>query len=561
MVTQPGGPTQLVVPLSESQPRHRRTHTVLLIALAAVAAAVLSFRDIYEPDLWWHLAQGREAAAGRLVRSNVFNFLYPGYPQAYTPWLFDLGAYAAWQVAHGIGIQVVQAALLGLTLVILYMACLQRATPAAALAVLILGFFVLEPRAIPRPHLVSFAGIAACTLLIEHSRRARSAAPLWWAVPVVAVWSNLHAECIFGVLLIGLFACGETLHPSTLPRPQARRAIAISGVLVAATLANPYGWGLEQYLTENWRLPQLLNIAELRPAYLPNYRAFFVYLVVGAMLLLTQPRAAAVSEVSGAVVFALLGLKFLRFTPLVFLVTAPLLAERISGLMARGLDGRAVVITATALAIATARMPLSTLVHLSAGTSAVAPPAFFPPGFPAFARRTGLGGPVFNSMNLGGYLAWELYPEAQVFQDGRLQAVPPEHFRRILDASRTQADWDALLTGIDWAILSTPRPNELSGAGRFPRDRWATIYWDEAVEVFVRRSGRFDSLIEPYEYSVLLPSSVADMLVGRLASTEGARIRMEATRNLAENPGGSTAAAVLCADGNAAACARLKLHR
>ena len=111
---------------------------------------------------------------------------------------------------------------------------------------------------------------------------------------------------------------------------------------------------------------------------------------------------------------------------------------------------------------------------------------------PAFARATGLRGPVFNSMNLGGYLAWELYPDTRIFQDGRLQAVPPEHIRAILDASRDLEDWDALVAGVDWAVLSLPRPNQLSGAGRFPRQRWATVYWDEAVDVRVRRGGRFD---------------------------------------------------------------------
>ena len=60
-----------------------RRRAALCLAIAA-GAAVLSFRPIYEPDLWWHLAQGREDAAGRLVRSNVFSFTYPDYRQAYT---------------------------------------------------------------------------------------------------------------------------------------------------------------------------------------------------------------------------------------------------------------------------------------------------------------------------------------------------------------------------------------------------------------------------------------------------------------------------------------------
>src|SRR5215208_2446306 len=141
--------------------------TVLLVVLAVSAAIVLSFRGIYEPDLWWHLAQGREAAAGRLVHTNLFNFLYPAYPQPYTPWLFDLAGYLAWQAGRGAGIQMAQMALLACTFALMYLACRERAEPAPALFILVLAFFVVEPRAMPRPHLATFAGMAACVLLIE----------------------------------------------------------------------------------------------------------------------------------------------------------------------------------------------------------------------------------------------------------------------------------------------------------------------------------------------------------------------------------------------------------
>jgi hypothetical protein len=114
----------------------------------------------------------------------------------------------------------------------------------------------------------------------------------------------------------------------------------------------------------------------------------------------------------------------------------------------------------------------------------------FPERALAFARAEGLNGPVFNSHNLGGWLAWTMYPDVRVFQDSRLQAYPPEHFRAILAASRSQPAWDALVSGADWAILSLPRPNALSGAGA-PAGHWATVAEDEAVEILVRRSGRY----------------------------------------------------------------------
>jgi hypothetical protein len=99
-------------------------------------------------------------------------------------------------------------------------------------------------------------------------------------------------------------------------------------------------------------------------------------------------------------------------------------------------------------------------------------------------------GPVFNSLNLGGFVAWELYPQVQIFQDARLQAVPPEHFLTTLKASRDPDAWDALLRGIDWAVISLPRPNELSGAGHFHEPKWTTVFEDQAVRVVRRKEGR-----------------------------------------------------------------------
>ncbi len=66
------------------------------------------------------------------------------------------------------------------------------------------GFFVLEPRALPRPHTLSFAGMAASALLIERARARRSVRPLVWAVPLFAVWSNLHVESLFGLAYLGV---------------------------------------------------------------------------------------------------------------------------------------------------------------------------------------------------------------------------------------------------------------------------------------------------------------------------------------------------------------------
>jgi len=261
-------------------------------------------------------------------------------------------------------------------------------------------------------------------------------------------------------------------------------------------MVNPYGWGLAAYLYENLSVPDFIAIAELRPPRLPAYRAFFAYLVLTWSLLALQPRRFTLSEGAVALVFGALGLMHLRETPLVLLATAPFVASRLSAVTGLGLDWRAILVTTVCAALALSRIPAPMLfTEFRAGRAAVEPEQFFSPRAMAFARQSGLEGPVFNSHNLGGYVAWSLYPRALVFQDSRLQAYPPEHFRHIIAASVSENTWNALVQGIDWAIVSVPRPNQLSGTGRFPAADWATVYLDDAIEIVVRRKGKYGGLI------------------------------------------------------------------
>ncbi len=531
-------------------------------AAILIAAALLSFRQVYEPDLWWHLAQGRENASGSLVRSNLFSFIYPEYRQHYTSWLFDTGAFLKWQLAGGAGVQTLQFLALSATFWVLYLAGRREAPATAVASILALTWVVLEPRAIPRPHLVSFVGLAASTLLVHRAAAEQSSRPLRWAIPLVAVWANFHVESLFGAALVGAFAVSECVWPRSLTRRDALRALSYAAGCVLATLATPYGWGVWQYLFENTAVPGLLAIAELQPPYLPAYRAFYVYLGLGALLLVSQPRRLRLWELVAAVAFAAAGLRYLRLTPLVVLATAPMLASRLGALMARGLSGWAALVTAVAAAILLARLPpRAFLTELAVGTDAVQMPGFFSASAAGFARTQGLRGPVFNSANLGGFVAFQLYPDVKTFQDSRLQAYPPDHFAAIVQASASQADWDALVAGVDWAIVSRPWANALSGVGRFPRAEWPLVYWDNATEIVVRRDGRYAAVAAAHEYLLLTPDADPAELSSFLDSPLADRLRAEARRQRFDNPRGFLAASILCVDQDPDACAALAAMR
>jgi hypothetical protein len=128
---------------------------------------------------------------------------------------------------------------------------------------------------------------------------------------------------------------------------------------------------------------------------------------------------------------------------------------------------------------------------------------------------------------------------------------------RSSSSSESQLDWDALVAGVDWALVSRARPNILSGAGRFPRGEWPLVYWDEGTEIVVRRVGRFGQLAATHEYLLLTPEADPAELETWLASPLGDRLRGEARRNRAGNPRGFLAAATLCLDGDGEACRTL----
>jgi len=468
----------------------RRWAATAGFALAVLAgAALVSFRATYEPDLWWHMAQGREVASGHLVRTNLFSVAYRDYPQSYTSWFFDLGSYVLWTRAGPAALQFVQALVIALTFWVAAAACRIRSSVAATAAVCFFGWVIIEPRALPRPHVLSFLGLASCVYMVERARSVGHSRPLRWAPLLIAAWANVHVECVFGVAVIGLAGAGECLHPRTLPRREAIKVVGIAAVSLLATAVNPYGFGLLRYLYENAFVPQIVNIAELLPPYLPNYRGFFVWSISVALALLLQWRRVSVADVLILAPFAYLAFSHLRMTPLFFLVSAPVVARGIDDLQGFGIDRRAVATTAAAATIFLARVPITAMVgEVRTGRAALMPPEFFSEPAMQFARDHHLSGPVFTSMNLGGFVAWELYPSAHVFVDSRLQAYPPEHFRVIIEASKDPQAWAAITAGVDWAVVSLPRVNELSGVGQFKPPEWRSVYRDRAIEIVVRGS-------------------------------------------------------------------------
>jgi hypothetical protein len=120
------------------------------------------------------------------------------------------------------------------------------------------------------------------------------------------------------------------------------------------------------------------------------------------------------------------------------------------------------------------------------GEAALAPKEYFSQDAIDFIRANELKTPMFNSLNLGGYLDWKL--GGQTFIDSRLQAVPVEFLASLVEASADQEKWNALVKNVDWAVVSVARPNDISGVGKFNAPEWFPVFEDRAVQILMRRN-------------------------------------------------------------------------
>jgi hypothetical protein len=149
-------------------------------------------------------------------------------------------------------------------------------------------------------------------------------------------------------------------------------------------------------------------------------------------------------------------------------------------------------------------------------------------------------GPLYNDVAFGGYLVWRLYPERQVFWDGRNE-VDPDFLREATMVRSDEKSWVALLDRfhIDaaivhyregrWRVLpagsgqgSEPMYRTASQV-HFPRERFALIQWDDAGMLFVRRTAARASWLAAEEFTAIHPEAIEETIAA--ARSSGAALR------------------------------------
>ncbi|HEU4522208.1 MAG TPA: hypothetical protein VFT12_09410, partial [Thermoanaerobaculia bacterium] len=188
--------------------------------------------------------------------------------------------------------------------------------------------------------------------------------------------------------------------------------------------------------------------------------------------------------------------------------------------------------------------------------------SYFPDRVADYVQARNLTGHMMNSYDFGGYLAWRFYPERLIFIDGRNEVFLPL-MERLAAARADSRAWNALLRDYDiqYALLNyvddldrvttVGRDGSVTTsfapvtATRFPRSRWALVYFDDDGMVLVRRDGSNRHVLAD-EYTAVYPEGHGYQ---RFMVTSGAASReraiAELQRKLRDDPGSARARRLL----------------
>jgi len=324
------------------------------------------------------------------------------------------------------------------------------------------------------------------------------------------LWVNLHAGFAIGfILLLGSLA-GQAISlvfggqgPGTVTWRQLRKLGLVTAICVAVVPLNPFGLalyleplrtisiGVLQQFIQEWQSPDF-HLLQFQP---------FLWLLLATLAALgLSRRRADLTDLLLAGGLAYLGLVSARNVSTAALVLAPLLTRhaaaalddlaasrpQLAALFAAPPERRtrpwlngailALVLLAALLKVIDASLP---------ATNEKAIAARVPVQAAEFLEQARPAGPMFNSYNWGGYLAWRLYPDYPVFVDGRTDLYDDALLRQYLTAALGQPGYAQVLNTYQVNLVLVEQGSPL--AQRLAENAgWRLLYSDDVSVIFQR---------------------------------------------------------------------------
>ena len=487
----------------------RLTLPNLAIGVTFAGIFAMAARPSVDTDTWWHLRAGAWMVAhGQVLTTDVFSSTRLGQPWLNHSWLSQIVMFLVWHVFSYAGLNLLTAALVTAAWWFVYTQCAGSAYLQAFSLVLAAAASAVFWSA--RPQMASFV-LAAVFVCVLGNYRWRGVDRLWWLPPLMLVWVNLHAGFAIGFILLFGTLAGQAASrllgqsgPGTLGWPPLRKLAVITAICLALVPLNPFGLalyleplrtvsiGVLQQFIQEWQSPDF-HLLQFQP---------FLWLLLGtAAVLGFSRRRADLTDLLLAGGFTYLGLVSARNVSTAALVIAPLLTRHAAAIMddvAASRPGLAALFAAPAaprrnlawlngaiLGLVLLAVLLKVVDATRPATNEAAIASRVPVAAADFLERARPAGPMFNSYNWGGYLAWRLYPDYPVFVDGRTDLYDDALLRQYLTAALGQPEYEQVLDAHAVNLVLVEQGSPL--AQRLAENGvWRSLYSDAVSVVYQR---------------------------------------------------------------------------
>lgn len=522
-----------------------------LLAFATVFIALLYFlRPIYDTDFFGHLATGKWIIENlSLPYYEPFAFTSPSEVGSWTRfsltsyWLSQTLYYAAYSLIGYSGIILVRDIAGAAIFYFMYRRGASSNRTILYCLLLISMVIVLRTYPLERPQIFSFMFFSVMLFLLSAPERKY----FLLLPPVMIVWANMHGGHILGQVLIflciateGLKFLNQGLGP--MKAGNYRRFVIVGAVGILAAFVNPNTY---RTLIELMFMTQKLgsDIVELKSTVFVFRRSMefqivlYWLMIVCVFLISLHKSLNRRPDITEIGMFA--GLGFFSFTQLrymgLFVIwCVPVISQYLDRKFRSALPRAA--LTAVTLSICAYavffRAEIRSLNNISNLRTQQWVSNYFPESAVGFIRSVRPEGNMFNHFDWGGYLIWRLYPEKQVFIEGRafyehvlsqsslIAAARPDHeamsrplFKKLID------DY-----GITFVLLP---PFNLMGEMipltlRLLEDpAWAPVFLDRNAFIMMKDSPENSAIISRYgipkNMFVTGMAAIADSLIKRRA--------------------------------------------
>jgi hypothetical protein len=472
------------------------------LALGLLATSILASSHWVDPDLWGHMAVGRETLRlGWPPLEDPFSYMPTIRPFVYHEWLSGVTFYTTLMQAGGWSLKVGTVALGLVTLAMAGLTALRLgASPAAVFVVTLVTLPSFAIGYVPiRPQAFTFL-LFAVTLWILATFDQGGRRVLLLLPPLFFLWANLHGGFVAGLGVIILFVAARTLGGR---RPW---RLALAGVAATlATLANPYGFQYWEYLVRALSMtrPYIVEWMPvyhrlLEPVYWDSHtlvrdalRLVFVGLTLLAVI------GARSRYWPGVVILAVtgyLGLRHLKHLPLLAIAGVAFVPGHLTPLLQRALDrleGRLADRQRLATAVAAGvSASLAALLILDLAVLTPWVPIVSARAYPVeavdFLKVNDARGNLVTPFDWGQYVLWKLHPAVKVSFDGRYETVYPEEVATDnFNFIRGEGEWRRLLTRYPTDMVLVGRLHPVAPLMAV-EPGWALVHQDPISLLYVR---------------------------------------------------------------------------